>query len=425
MKRRLLALSAIGVAGVMALTSCSSSSSSKPAASGGAAGATTIKLLAPDYGTAGGPDSSQTYWQGIADAFHAANPSITVKVQTIAWANWDQVATLIQNKQYPDVLVGDAPQELAANGLLYPLTDVMSASTISNLIPVFAKQEQTDGVAYGAPFTTSARAMFYNKKLFAQAKITDAPKTWADLQADAAKIKALGGGNIGYGLPLGPEEAQGESFMWMLGNGGGYADSSNKYTINSQANVDTFNFLTNLVKAGDTQPSPATTDRKTVWSDFAAGQVGMVGGSGALIPIIKTAGKLQPADWGVVTMPGKSAPLTSALAVHDDITAFKAGGHAAQVKQFLDFAYSDKYQIQFDNEYNLLPATTSASNSLSASDPVAAGFLATVPTSVVYPNTANWNTLKAKIQQSIGQAAQGTAPSKVLGDLQTFASSSN
>jgi multiple sugar transport system substrate-binding protein len=416
MRRHITIAAALGLSAVLTLSACGSSS--KSASSDGP---TTIKLLAPDYGTAGGPDSSQLYWKGIADAFHAANPKITVNVQTIAWANWDQVATLIQNKQYPDVLLGDAPQELAANGLLYKLTDVMSPATVNNMIPVFARQEQTDGVAYGAPFTTSARAMFYNKKLFAQAGISGPPSTWAELQADADKIKALPGGNIGYGLPLGPEEAQGESFMWMLGNGGGYADDSGKYAINSPANVETFNFLTNLVKAGDTQPSPATTDRKTVWSDFAAGQVGMVGGSGALIPIIKTAGKLQPADWGVVTMPGKAVPVASALAVHDDITAFKAGGHAAQIKQFLDFAYSDKYQIQFDNEYNLLPATLSASASLMASDPVARGFLATVPTSVVYPNEANWNTLKAKIQQSIGQAAQGTDPAKVLGDLQTFA----
>ncbi|WP_370156168.1 extracellular solute-binding protein, partial [Streptacidiphilus sp. EB129] len=322
-----------------------------------------------------------------------------MQVQTIAWTNWDQVGTMIQNKQYPDILLGDAPQELAANGLLYPLTDVMSAGTISNLIPVFAKQEQSDGVAYGAPFTTSARAMFYNKKLFAAAKIAAAPTTWADLQTDAAKIKALGGGDIGYGLPLGAEEAQAESFMWMLGNGGGYVDDAGKYALNSASNIDTFNFLTSLVKAGDTQPGPATTDRKTIWSDFAAGQVGMAGGSGALIPIITAAGKLQTSDWGVATMPGKTGPLTKALAVHDDITAFKNGGHADQIKQFLDFAYADQYQIQFDNEYNLLPATTSASTALSAKDPVAAGFLATVPNSVVYPTNANWNTLKSKIQQ--------------------------
>jgi len=409
----------------MALTACGSSSSSSSSSSSKAAGGvTTIKLLAADYGTAGGPDSSQTYWQGIADAFHAANPSIVVKVQTIAWTNWDQVATQLQDKQYPDILEGDAPQELAANGLLYPLTDVMSASTISNLIPVFAKQENdSSGTAYGAPFTTSSRALFYNKKLFAAASIAAPPTTWAELQTDAAKIKALGSGTIGYGLPLGTEEAQGESYIWMLGNGGGYVDSSGKYDINSAANVDTFKFLTGLVKAGDTQPSPATTNRQTIWDDFSAGKVGMAGGSGALIGDITKTAKLQASDWGVATMPGKTGPLTQALAVHDDITAFKAGGHAAQIKKFLDFAYSDKYQMQFDNEYNLLPATTSGSTALSAANPVAKGFLDTVPNGVVYPANSNWNSLSALIKKDIGQAAQGTDPAKVLGELQKSATS--
>jgi multiple sugar transport system substrate-binding protein len=409
----------------MALTACSSSSTPKAGSSSSAAGGvTTIKLLAADYGTAGGPDSSQAYWEAIATAFTAAHPNIKVQVQTIAWTNWTQVATLIQNKQYPDILEGDAPQELAANGLLYPLTDVMSASTISNLIPVFAKQENdAKGVAYGAPFTTSARALFYNKKLFTAAKIAAPPTTWAELQTDAAKIKALGNGTIGYGLPLGSEEAQAESYIWMMGNNGGYVDDNGKYAINSQANIDTFKFLTGLVKAGDTQPSPATTNRQTIWDDFSAGQVGMAGGSGALIGGITKAAKLQAADWGVTTMPGKTGPLTKSLAVHDDITAFKAGGHAAEIKQFLDFAYSDTYQLKFDKLYNLLPATTSASASLSQSDPVAAGFLATVPNAVVYPNQTNWNSLSALVKKNIGTAAQGSDPTTVLGDLQKSANS--
>ena len=41
---------------------------------------TTLNLFAADYGT-GPANSSQIYWQGIADAFHAANPDITVKVR--------------------------------------------------------------------------------------------------------------------------------------------------------------------------------------------------------------------------------------------------------------------------------------------------------------------------------------------------------
>ncbi|WP_152645911.1 extracellular solute-binding protein [Streptacidiphilus albus] len=418
----MLALSALGVAGAMALTACSSSSSSK-ASSGSSGGSTTINLLAADYGTAGTSNSSQAYWQGIATAFHAQNPSITVHVQTISWTDWQAKTTaMFQAKQYPDILEGDAPQQFASDNLLYPLSQVMSASTIANLIPVFEKQEENNGVAYGAPFTTSARAMFYNKKLFAQAKITTPPTTWDELKADAAAIKALPGGNVGYDMPLGPEEAQGESLMWMLGNGGNYTDSSGKYAINSAQNIATFQYMQGLVAAGDTESGAATQNRTQAWDAFAAGTVGMVGGSGALIPTIQSTGKLTAADYGVVAMPGKSGPLTSALAVHDDITAFNTGGHAAQIKAFLDFAYADKYQEQFDNEYDLLPATTSASTALSASNPVDAGFLAAVPNAVQYPTNTNWDAVLGKIKPTIGAAVNSpSSPASVLGTLQTFA----
>ena len=57
---------------------------------------------------------------------------------------------------------------------------------------MFAKQGTYNGIQYGMPFTTSSRTLFYNKKLFAKAGITSAPTTWADIQTDAAKIKAQG-----------------------------------------------------------------------------------------------------------------------------------------------------------------------------------------------------------------------------------------
>ena len=407
----------------MALSACSSSSNSKTGGSS-AGGDVTLHLVAADYGTAGTSNSTQLYWQAIADAFHKANPTITVDVQTIDWNDWTtKTTTMLQNKQYPDIMEGDAPQGFAADGLLYPLSDVMSASTISNLIPSFAKQEDgTDGVAYGAPFTTSTRALFYNKKIFQEAGIASPPKTWADIQTDAAKIKALGKGYIGYGLPLGSEEPQGESYMWMLGNGGGYVDSSGNYDINSAANIQTFTFLKGLIAAGDTEPSPATTKRQQMWDAFSAGQVGMVGGSGALVPDILTNKKLTTADYATVAMPGKTGPVTTPLGVHDDITAFKAGGHAAQIKAFLDFAYSDQYQQQFSKEYDLLPATTSASTALAAADPLQAAFINNIATSVGYPTNSNWNTVLAKLKTNLGTAVTGD-PSSALGSLQSFAKS--
>jgi multiple sugar transport system substrate-binding protein len=409
MKRRIWGATALAVASALALAACSTGGS--PSASG----PVTLKLVVADYGT-GPSNTSATYWQKIAAAFHKKNPSITVKVTAINWNSFDsQVQTMVQNKQYPDITEGDYFSTYAQEGLLYSAKDVLSDP--SNLLPAFKTQGTYKGVQYGLPFTTSSRTLFYNKKLFTKAGITSAPSTWADIQTDAAKIKAIG--DIGFGLPLGSEEAQAESLLWMLGNGGNYQTSSGKYDINSAQNVGTFQFLSKLVKAGDTEPNPATKDRTPLWQQFAQGQIGMINGSPALVPIIKTAGVLTDSDWISVPIAGKNGALTQTLGVCDNVAAFKQNGHEAQIKKFLDFAYQDKYQIQFDKEYDLLPATTSAASALSA-DPIFGPFLKALPNSVQYPSDTAWPQVKTKIQQTIGTALTSD-PKTVLTTLQQAA----
>jgi multiple sugar transport system substrate-binding protein len=424
-KARLIAAAAAGTAALFALAACSSGSSS-PSASGGSSGGSssgsvTLQFYGADYGT--GPANSTTqYWQAIATAFHAANPNITVNVQTVDWTDFPtKVSTLIQNKQYPDILEGNPAPPYAQSGLIYPISQVLSPSTVSNLIPKFVNDGAYQGTDYGIPFTTSTRAFYYNKKIFAAAGIASPPTTWAQLQSDAAKIKAKG--FIGYGLPLGSEEAQAELLLWFLGNGGGYVDSTGKYDINSPQNIATLSFLKGLAAAGDTQPNPGSTDRKDIWADFAAGKVGMMLGSPAVIPIIQAAGVLQSTDYATAAIPGKAGPIAQTLGVHDDIVAFKTNpSHQAAIKAFLDFAYQDKWQLQFDNEYDLLPATQSAAKAMGTASPMFAAFLGNIVNSVNYPGEANWTTVENQIKTQVGQAITGN-PSQVLGAIQQTASS--
>ena len=420
MRARLIAAAAAGAAALIALGGCASGSGSSGGSSN-ASGPVTLKFYGADYGT--GPANSTTkYWDSVAAAFHKANPNITVDVQTVDWTDFPtKVAALIQNKQFPDILEGNPAPPYAQSDLIFKASDVLSASTLNNLIPKFLKDGQYQGTDYGIPFTTSTRALYYNKKIFAAAGIKTPPQTWADLQADAAKIKSKG--YIGYGMPLGSEEAQAELLLWFLGDGGGYTDSSGKYAINSPQNVAALTFMKQLAASGDTQPNPGGTDRKDVWADFAAGKIGMVLGSPALIPIIQAAGTLQSADYATADVPGKTGPLTDTLGVHDDIVAFNANpSHQAAIKAFLDFAYQDKYQLQFDNEYDLLPATQSAGTTM-GKNPMFAPFLANIGNSVNYPSQANWTTVENQIKTSIGQAVTGN-PSQVLGGIQQTASSS-
>ncbi|MFJ3216261.1 extracellular solute-binding protein [Kitasatospora sp. NPDC086801] len=413
MNTRVRALWAVCAAGALALTACGGSSG------GGSSpnGAVTLKLVAADYGEKES-NSSKTYWNGIATAFTAANPGIKVDVQVMNWNDIDkQVKTMIQSGNVPDVLQTGGYADKVADDLLYKAEDVLSAETRADLIPSFAEAGRVDGVQYGIPFVSSARALFYNKAVFQQAGITRPPATWDDVRQDAELIKAKVPGVTPYALPLGPEEAQGESMIWELGNGGGPTAKDGTYAIDSPANIDTFRWLkANLVDPGLTYANPATTDRKTAFADFAAGKAAMADGHPSLIQMAKD-GKV---DYGVAPVPGRTGPLASTLGVADWTMAFKKNGHRDQIRKFLDFAYAKDNTLTFDETYNLMPVTQDTLREMTASgkhkdlEP----FFALLPNAAFYPlGNTSWDAVSAELKKSIGTAVAGD-PAKVLGDLQ-------
>src|SRR6516162_247109 len=188
--RRISGGAVLAAAATLALAACGSGGGSSAGGASSGGGTTTLKLVIADYGT-GPSNASATYWDGIVTAFEKAHTDIKVNVTSIAWTNFDQeVQTMIQNKQYPDITEGDYFSNYAQDGLLYSASDVLSDP--GNLLQTFKEQGTYNGVQYGMPFTTSSRTLFYNKKLFAQAGITSAPQTWADVETDAAKITKMG-----------------------------------------------------------------------------------------------------------------------------------------------------------------------------------------------------------------------------------------
>ncbi|MFF7177810.1 extracellular solute-binding protein [Streptomyces sp. NPDC008121] len=410
MNKRLITAACTGVLGALALTACGSG--------GGASenGEVTLKLVAADYGDKAS-NSSTAYWKDVAQRFTAAHPKIKVDVQVINWNDIDsQVKTMIQSGNVPDVLQTGGYADKVADDLLYQADEVLSEKTRANLIDSFAKAGEVDGTQYGIPFVSSARAFFYNKTVFAKAGVTEAPKSWDDLKAAAQKIKAKVPGVTPYALPLGPEEAQGESLIWELGNGGGFTDAKGAYTLDSKANVEAFGWLkSNLVAPGLTYANPATTDRKTAFADFAAGKTAMLNGHPSLIQMSKD-GKV---DYGVAPIPGRTGALTSTLGVADWMMAFKDNGHKEEVRQFLDFAYSKENTLKFDEMYNLMPVTKDTLQEMTGNgrhkdlEP----FFTLLPNAVFYPlGDTSWDAVSAEIKKSGGTAVN--EPAKVLGELQ-------
>ena len=102
--------------------------------------------------------------------------------------------------------------QFSAAGWYEPLNDKIDAATLADIkgSSIFT----VDGKLLGVPYSNDFRVMLVNKKHFADAGITEMPKTLDELVADAKKIKEKGIVKYPIGLPLSPTE--GASTSWYL-----------------------------------------------------------------------------------------------------------------------------------------------------------------------------------------------------------------
>ncbi|MFD7749464.1 ABC transporter substrate-binding protein [Streptomyces sp. NPDC059698] len=380
-------------------------------------GDVTLKLVAADYGT-GPENSSEKYWSGVATGFEKKNPGIKVDVTVLHWKDvGPEVAAMVKAGNAPDIAQIGSYADYAKAGKLYSADETLAIRTTANFLPSLAEAGKIDGVQYGLPFVASTRLLFYNKKLFDQAGL-DAPETWDDIRSDATALKAKGV-DYPFALPLGEEEAQSETLMWLLSGGGGYTDDVGAYDIDSAENVTTFRWLRdNLVGKGLTGPvAPGKLDRAKAFEAFTGGKVGMLNGH----PTLMDEAEAKGIDVGMVPLPGFDGPTKGSMGVADWMMGFKENGNRKAIGKFFDFAYSDENVLEFADEYDLLPVTGSASATMEADNKhkKLRPFLAALPNSTLTPyGKTSWATVSETIKKKIGSAvAPGSNPESVLGSI--------
>jgi multiple sugar transport system substrate-binding protein len=369
-----------------------------------------ISLLVPEYS-----DNTEGFWRDLIGKFESANPGAKVKLQTVSWTDINQkVTTLVSTNQAPDILNLDAYANFAGDKLLLPADDVLSPDTQSDFIQKFADNGKYEGTQYGIPFVGSVRGLFYNKDMFKKAGIKEPPKTWDQLRADAEKIKAQGG--TGYGMPLGPEEAQAEFSLFMWGNGGDWIDGDT-WTVDKPQNVQALEFLNELANQDKvTQPNPGTTNRTDLWKVFGAGKIGMVMGSNFYPVLLKD--QNPKLNYGVAPVPVNGGePVT--LGVEDYLMAFNTTEHKATVKAFMDFVFEKANYGKFIDTEGFLPVTQSVSDEVAAKDARQKVFIESVADARFYPTTnPTWAAIAPQVKQNLGSAVQGKDPAEVLEGLQ-------
>ncbi|MFN8518439.1 MAG: extracellular solute-binding protein [Chloroflexota bacterium] len=399
-------LVALGATGLLALGTVA------PVAAQG----TTIEMIQSGYS-----DQMQPYFDALAASFHEANPDITVNVQVVSWNDiYDVLNTRVSSGDPPDIMNLNYFANFAADGLLYTADQIVSPDVLNDFIQTFRDNSMYDGTEYAVADLASDRLFFYNKDILDKAGIAAPPATWSELLDACDKIKATQPGIIPIAIPLGKEEAQAEFLIWAGGNGGGYFKDG-QWVIDSAENVETLNYLQQLVDKGCTQPNPGTTDRTSgAWPLFAQGVAAMVNGAVFYPGILAEQG--STVNFGVAPFPHNDGKESVTLGVQDYFFGFKKEGNQEAVQKFMDYLFqADNYAGFLKAAGTFLPATKSAGEAMS-SDEALAPFIAALPSAIFYPSDqASWPAVQTAVQQTIGTALAGTDKQQVLDQIQAAA----
>lgn len=138
----------------------------------------------------------------LAKAYTDAHPDTKISITFNGRQNQVKVRTALTGGTTIDLIDGELDNlagGLVAAGQAEPFDDLLAGAgpdgeaKFSDLfLPAALDVAKHDGVVYQIPYDYNPYAFYYNKQMWADAGVTDAPKTWDDLLADLEKVKASG-----------------------------------------------------------------------------------------------------------------------------------------------------------------------------------------------------------------------------------------
>lgn len=278
--------------------------------SGTALADTTLKLVE----VITSPERTVTL-KSIVSKFEAANPGTKVEIISLPWGEaFQKFATMVSAGEIPDAI--EMPDTWVAlygnNGYLESLEPYLAKWQYTPDLTDRALEfgRSVKNTAYMLPYGFYLRAMFYNKKLLAEAGVTAPPKTMDDFVAASEKVAKLPG-KSGYCMRGGPGGLNG----WMM-FGAAMAGSKDFFNADGTSKLSEDGWKKGITWTVDLYKKGLAPKDSVNWG-FNEIVAGFYSGTCAMLDqdpdaLISIAEHMKPDDFGVTTMPkgpsGKAFP---------------------------------------------------------------------------------------------------------------------
>ncbi|MDP9481622.1 MAG: sugar ABC transporter substrate-binding protein [Chloroflexota bacterium] len=289
--------------------------------------ASSVASAAPSDAGYTGPEATISYsiWgdpaeiksqQAIVDAFHVANPKITVKVTVSDWDTyWEKLLTGISGGAAPDVFAMDGPlfPDYQARDVLLDLKPFIDRDgyDLGQLADQAVADFTTADGQFGLPRDLNVVGLYYNKKMFDAAGVPYPDETWdwAKLVEVGKKLTLRGSdGKVsqwGFYTETTDMENYWSSLVWQAGGDIISADRKSSLLGSDQAATG-MQFLQDLIWKDKIMPDAAITE--ALGDAFEQGQAAMEANGSWLVATHLAAGL----DFGVAPLPkGPAGQATS------------------------------------------------------------------------------------------------------------------
>ncbi|WP_433045025.1 ABC transporter substrate-binding protein [Dactylosporangium sp. CS-033363] len=236
-------------------------------------------------------DIVNTVFQDYKKKFEAKYPGTTVKFEAITDYE-GEVRVRMNTKNYGDVLL--IPNSVNADQLKSFFEPLGTVDELQDKYR-FVRTEQTfDGKVYGLSITGNAQGYVLNKKVWAQAGITEPPKTPEEFLAALKAIKDKTGAiplytNYKDGWPLGQWEGARGAISGDPDAATKLADDDAPWAAGKEHCI-LDSLLYDAVKGGLTEPDPATTNWEQSKGLLGTGKIAtMVLGSWSIVQMQQAA----------------------------------------------------------------------------------------------------------------------------------------
>ncbi|MFJ8574159.1 ABC transporter substrate-binding protein [[Kitasatospora] papulosa] len=347
---------------------------------------------------------------------------IKVKLEVVPWADLlNRILAATTSGQGPDVLnIGNTwSASLQSTGALLPWDDENFEAIggrdrfIDSAVASAGKEGEPPAAV---PLYSLSYALYYNKKMFADAGITAPPATWDQLVEDGRKLSKDGKWGLGAeGSNLSNNIHQ--TFVLGQQHGADFFDEQGKADFTSDGAVAAVKqYVDFMAKDKIIAPGNAEYAQNQSLTDFAKGRTAMVLWQAAATTF--AAQGMKPEDWGVAPVPVPAgAPgagkQTNSMVAGINMAVFRNTRNIDGAKKFVKFMTSDAEQKILCKTYGSIPPVKAAQSDPAFAAPELKVLRDTLATSAAplpqVPNESQFETaVGTAVKELFADAAAGS-----------------